>query len=206
MDQRYRFSDDTELHETIADAVQAKIHTALPVTPSKDADGHTIELQPTIKSTQLMPDGSTQLVTLPVLSDVPVLHSGGGGIYTTHAHKTGDEGVVILTGRSHDEWFQEGGVQQQADARMHSLSDGFYLPGAHSTPRKLKGVSKNSTQTRTDDKKSVHDVSQTAITTVREDAAHQVNGMAIQSQKGGSRHTVDGSTIQNTAGKILLNC
>lgn len=207
MDQRFRFPDETELHETIADAVQAKIRTAMPVTPSKDSeDGHTIELQPTVKAVQRMPDGTEQLVQLPVLPDMPILHAGGGGIYTTHAHKTGDEGVIINVDRSHDEWHQQGGIQQPGDATMHPLSGGFYLPGAHSTPRKLKGVSKNSSQTRTDDKKSVHDVSHTAVSSVREDAAHQVNGMAVQTQKGGASHVVDAKTIQQVAGKILMNC
>ena len=84
--------------------------------------------------------------------------------------------------------------------------DALFIPGVRSDPNKLKGVSQTSTQTRTDDKQTVHDVSHTAVTAVREQSAHQVNGSAVQSQKGGASHVVDGMTIQNVAGKILLNC
>ncbi len=83
---------------------------------------------------------------------------------------------------------------------------GRFRPGARSDPRKLQGVSTTSAQTRTDDKKSLHDVSPTGITTIREGAAHQVNGMAVQTEVGSSQHHVDKQTIQQKTTKFLHNC
>ncbi len=82
--------------------------------------------------------------------------------------------------------------------------DAVFVPGVRSDPNKLKGVSPNSTQTRTDDKKSLHDISHTAITTIREFAVQQVNGAAIQSELKGARHVIDPKSILTLASKILL--
>ncbi len=206
MDPRFRFDDATEVLESLADDIQSRIRTAIPVRPTQTSDGHTISLQPLTRATRRKADGTLEKAGLPVFSDVPINHHGGNGITTTHAHAPTDEGVYLVADRPIDAWHQNGGEQDAVDARMHSLSDGFYIPGVRSDPRKLKGVSTTSTQTRTDDKQTVHDVSHTAVTAVREQSAHQVNGMAVQSQKDGSSHVVDAKTIQHVASKILINC
>lgn len=153
MDLRARFDSDDELFNTIVDAVRAKVHTAIPVKLTQDSDGHTVSLQPLVKFTQRMPDGTQKFVQLPVISDAPINHHSGGGVTITHPHKKDDEGIYLIASRSLDNWFQQGDVQPQADTRMHSLSDGFYIPGVRSTPRKLKNVSTTSTQIRSDDGK-----------------------------------------------------
>jgi hypothetical protein len=207
IDIRERFEDQTELLETVVDGVLSRLPKAGPVTLSEDSkDGHTAKLQPATKSVIRKPDGTTEEVTLPVIPDVPVHFMGGGGITTTFGLKSGNEGFSVPAALGIDGWHQQGGVQSPGDTRQHALWDAVFIPGIRSDPNKLKGVSPDSTQTRTDDKKSVHDVSHTAITTVREDSAHQVNGMAIQAEKGGSQHVVDAKTIQHVASKILLNC
>lgn len=206
MDPRFRFDDTTEVLESLADDIQSRIRTAIPVKPTQTSDGHTISLQPLTMLTRRKADGSMEKTALPVLSDVPINHHGGGGITTTHAHTPSDEGVYLVADRAIDAWHQNGGEQGAVDARMHSLSDGVYIPGLRSDPRKLKGVSTNSTQTRTDDKQTLHDVSHTAVTAIRETAAHQVNGAAVQSEKGGSQHAVDAQGVQQRGSKFLWNC
>jgi hypothetical protein len=209
MDIRTRFvdKDPDEILATIVDAVRSQIYTALPVRVAQDsADGHTVNLTSTIQAVQRNPDGTQSLVSLPMFMGVPIHHTGGGGVTVTHQHTKDDEGLVVFSSRSMDAWFQQGGEQKQVDARMHDLSDGVYLPGVRSNPRKLQGVSTNSTQTRTDDKKSLHDVSHSAITAIRELAAHQINAAAIQAQLKGASHIVDAMSIQHIASKILLNC
>jgi hypothetical protein len=207
LDIRERFEDLTEVLETVADAVLARLPKAGPVMLAEDSqDGHTAKLQPTTKAIQRKIDGTTTEVTLPVIPDVPVHFMGGGGITTTYGLKQGNEGFSVPAALGIDGWHQNGGIQSPGDTRQHAMWDAVFVPGVRSDPNKLKGVSPNSTQTRTDDKKTVHDVSHTAVTAVREDSAHQVNGMAVQSQKGGTSHVVDAMTIQNVAGKILLNC
>lgn len=206
-DVRERFYDPDEVLETLKDAVLARLPKSGPVMLSEDSeDGHTAKLQPTTKGIQRKVDGTTEAVALPEIPDVPIHFMSGNGITTTYALKKGQEGWLNPAALGIDGWHQQGGIQSPGDVRQHALADAVFVPGVRSDPNKLKGVSTNSTQTRTDDKKSVHDVSHTAITTVREDAAHQVNGMAVQSEKGGSQHVVDAKTIQHVASKILLNC
>jgi hypothetical protein len=130
----------------------AKVWTSLPcVVVSVDADGQHATFQPTVKSIQRNPDGTTTAVDLPVLPNVPMQFPGGGGVSMTFPVKTGDEALVTFSSRPVDAWHQQGGVQPQIDARMHDLSDGFAMMGFRSTPRALSGVSSTSTQIRSDD-------------------------------------------------------
>lgn len=207
IDLRERFADETEVLETVIDGVLARLPKAGPVMLSEDSqDGHTAKLQPTTKAVIRKPDGSTQEVPLPVVPDVPVHFMGGGGITTTYGLKQGNEGFSVPAALGLDGWHQNGGVQSAGDTRQHAMWDALFIPGVRSDPNKLKGVSPDSTQTRTDDKQSLHDVSHTAITTIREFAVQQVNGAAIQSELKGARHVIDPKSILTLASKILLNC
>jgi hypothetical protein len=206
-DVRERFYDPDELLETIKDAARSQIRSSIPVSLVEDSDdGHTVKLQPLIKAIIRTPDGSTKAVQLPVLPDIPIHHTGGGGVTMTHAHKKGDEGWIVVSDYSIDAWHQRGGVQAPPDVLSHALSDAVYIPGVRSDPRKLKGVSKTSTQTRTDDKQSVHDVGDGGVTSVRKDSVARVDDDAVRLQKGGSSAIVDAKTIQKVASKILMNC
>lgn len=138
---------------SILDRRQSEMHTAMPVRVIKDSDGHTVGLQPLIKRVMKKPDGSTELIDYPTISDVPVQFASGGGVTITHPIKEKDEGIAIISSRSFDNWLQSGGEQNQGDARMHDMSDSFYIPGVRSNPRKLKNVSTTSTQMRSDDGK-----------------------------------------------------
>lgn len=207
IDIRERFADLTELLETVVDSVLARLPKAGPVTLSKDsADGHTAEVQPATKAVQRNPDGTTQFLTLSPVPDLPVHFMGGNGITTTYGLKQGNEGFIVPAALGIDGWHQQGGTQSPGDVRQQRIGDSFFVPGLRSDPNKLKGVSPDSTQTRTDDKQSLHDVSHTAITTIREFAVQQVNGAAIQSELKGARHVIDPKSILTLASKILLNC
>jgi hypothetical protein len=207
IDIRERFEDQTELLETVVDGVLSRLPKAGPVTLAEDSkDGHTAKLQPTTKAVIRKPDGTTEEVTLPVIPDVPVYYASGNGITATFGQKQGQEGFNIPMALGIDGWHQQGGIQSPGDTRQHAMWDTVFVPGIRSDPKKLRGVSPDSAQVRTDDKQTLHDVSHTAITTIRESAAHQVNGMAIQSEKGGSQHAVDAQGVQQRGGKFLWNC
>lgn len=207
IDLRERFTDQEEFVQTVKDAVRSSIRSSIPVMVSEDSeDGHTVKLQPLIKAIVRLPNGSTKAVTLPILPDIPIHHIGGGGVTQTHAHKKGDEGWIVVSDASIDAWHQQGGVQAPPDVLSHALSDAVYIPGVRSDPRKLAGVSKDSTQVRTDDKQTVHDVGDKGVTSVRGTSVAQVTDDAARLQKGGASTIVDGMTIQNVAGKILMNC
>ena len=207
MDQRARFDDFDELLETLRDAVQSKIRKASPVKLTEDsADGHTAELQILVQSVFRNADGSVELITPSPLSKIPTYFAGANGIVTTQALKAGDEGLIVGTDANFDFWHQQGDIQPPSDARQHTASDSVFLAGLRSDPNKLKGVSKNSTQTRTVDKSCLHDISHDAVTGIRDTSAHQVAKDAVKAEKGGSRHLVDAQGIQSEGGKFFWNC
>lgn len=88
---------------------------------------------------------------LPVLVDVPVIFPRGGGCTITFPIKTGDECLLVFADRCIDFWWQNGGVQESVDPRMHDLSDAFAIVGPQSQAKKISGISTQSLQVRTDD-------------------------------------------------------
>lgn len=128
---------------------QANLWTALPgIIHSFNAAALTVEAQPSIQAQQRLPNGTWQTVNLPLCVDCPVIFPGGGGFYLTAPLASGDEGLIVFASRCIDAWWQQGGVQTQAELRMHDLSDGFFIPGAFSQPRVLPSVSTTSAQLR----------------------------------------------------------
>lgn len=128
------------------------MHTTLPgIIESFDAAAMTAVVQPALKFQVRNEAGIWNWVTLPLLLDCPVHFPSGGGFTLTFPLAAGDEVLVHLAERCIDAWWQSGGVQPQAEFRMHDLSDGFVIPKVWSKPRALSGVSTTTTQLRSDD-------------------------------------------------------
>ncbi len=191
MDIRELVDDPEESLRAMLDGLQAKMWTALPcVINSVDFGKQTASLQPAIKSIVRNPDGTTQAVDLPLLSDVPLHFPSGGGSTMTFPVKEGDEALVIFSSRPADAWHQSGGVQAQIDARMHDLSDGFALVGFKSAPKALSNVSSTSTQLRSDDGQHVVDLNPST-------------GLTLSS--GGVSIAISPSGVAFTGGEITHN-
>ena len=136
MDRRERINDPEETQRVALDARQSRIWTALPgIIESFDPNAMTARIQPAIKGRKRLPDGTYEGVDMPLLLDCPVVFPGGGGVTLTFPLKAGDECLVIFASRCIDGWWQLGGIQSQAELRMHNLSDGFCIPGGRSQPR-----------------------------------------------------------------------
>ena len=75
----------------------------------------------------------------------------------------GDECLVVFGARCIDAWWQLGGVQGQAELRMHDLSDGFVLAGVRSQPRAFD-VNTDAAQLRSDDGSTLIELNPTAQT------------------------------------------
>lgn len=136
-----------EAHQTrVWTAIPGIVQAFRPGGPS----GQVVDVQPSIKGKFKSPDGSTNSVNMPMLLDCPVQWQGGGGCTLTFPIKPGDECLVVFSSRCIDAWWQNGGVQEQAEFRMHDLSDGFALVGVRSVPRAFT-VSTSAAQLRTDD-------------------------------------------------------
>jgi hypothetical protein len=152
MDQRERLNDREEALRVAMDGHQAGIWTALPgILQSFDAAKMTCVVQPSVQGQLRQPEGSWKDASLPLLLDCPVIFPAGGGFALTFPLAEGDEGLVVFASRCIDAWWYSGGVQKQARARMHDLSDGFFLPGCFSQPRKLANVSTTNVQLRNAD-------------------------------------------------------
>lgn len=131
------------------DALQASIWTALPgYIVEFDRVLQTCKVQPTIQAQVLTAAGVTKNVTLPVLVDCPVTFPSGGGFALTFPLKVGDECLVIFASRCIDSWWHSGGIQVQAELRMHDLSDGFVIPGPRSRPNVLPNIAVDQVQLR----------------------------------------------------------
>ncbi|VXB25424.1 putative bacteriophage protein [Burkholderia sp. 8Y] len=131
---------------------QTGIWTALPaIIQSFDANALTCTAQPAIQAQVRAQDGSTAWVSLPLLVDVPVCFPRGGNCTLTFPIAKDDEALIVFASRCIDAWWQSGGVQVQAELRMHDLSDGFAIPGPFSQATKISGVSTSTTQLRSND-------------------------------------------------------
>jgi Phage protein Gp138 N-terminal domain len=141
MDQRERLNDPEEAPRIALDGHQANIWTALPgILQSFDATKMVAVVQPSIQGRLRQQDGSFKDANLPLLLDCPIIFPAGGGFALTFPLAAGDEGLVVFSSRCIDAWWASGGMQKQARTRMHDLSDGFFLPGCFSQPRKLANL------------------------------------------------------------------
>lgn len=153
MDKRERAGDYHEAMLAILTGWQSKMWTALPVIiqdydPTKQTCTAVAAIQARVKNSA----GVWSWVTLPKLVDVPVIFPGGGGYTLTFPIQPNDEGLAILSSRCIDAWWQQGGIQVQADLRMHSLSDAFVIVGPRSQPRMLTpNANSSNAQLRSDD-------------------------------------------------------
>lgn len=155
MDRRERVNDPEVALREALDGYRTGIWTALPgiIQSFQSGPGRppTCSVQPAVKLQVRQQDGAIASVELPMLVDCPVQFPSGGNCTLTFPVVEGDECLVVFASRCIDGWWQSGGVQEQAELRMHDLSDGFVLLGFRSVPRALTGVSTATVQLRSDD-------------------------------------------------------
>lgn len=153
MASRNQLYNDAETSLRLAlDGRQSTIWTALPaIIQSVDFGKMTCEAQPSIQGEVENPDGTIQVVNLPLLVDVPIVFPGAGSFILTFPLAQGDEVLVVFSSRCIDAWWQNGGVQRAVELRMHDLSDGFAFPGPKSIPNVIENISTTSAQLRNSD-------------------------------------------------------
>ncbi|TXH35310.1 MAG: translation initiation factor IF-2 [Rhodospirillaceae bacterium] len=151
MDRRERYRDTQEAMRLVQDALQVRLHTALPGIIQKfDPVAMTCEVQAAITFNVMKGQGFTP-VELPPFVDCPVHFPSGGGFTLTFPIKPGDECLVIFAERCIDAWWESGGIQNQQEIRFHDLSDGFVIPKVWSQPNVIPAISTSTTQLRSDD-------------------------------------------------------
>jgi len=152
MSDRRELLDDPEESQRLAqEGQQAKLWTAMPgIVVSVDLSAQTVSVQPAIRGSVSLENGTTQSVDLPLLVDVPIVFPRAGGFAITFPVAPGDECLVVFGARCIDAWWQSGGVQQPLESRMHDLSDGFAILGPTSQPKKLTNVQNDGVELRTE--------------------------------------------------------
>lgn len=136
----------------LAVSILSILRVSMPgIVQSFDPDTVTAVVQPAIKGYEPDSNGVNQSTTLPLLVDVPVVFPRGGGCTLTFPVKAGDECLVIFADRCIDFWWQNGGVQEPVDDRVHDLSDAFCIVGPQSQAQKISGISTGAAQLRSDD-------------------------------------------------------
>ncbi|ERJ35949.1 Phage-related protein [Burkholderia sp. AU4i] len=165
MDRKERIDDELASLRAMLRGWQVGIWTALPgVIESFDSDSQTCAVQLAIKVPVRANDGTVTTAALPPVVNCPVQFPSGGNCTLTFPVAQGDECLVVFASRCIDAWWQSGGVQEQAEWRMHDLSDGFALLGFRSRPRALANVSTSSAQLRSDDGRTFVDLNPSAGT------------------------------------------
>ncbi|EBG9599179.1 translation initiation factor IF-2 [Salmonella enterica subsp. enterica] len=136
----------------LAGSVMSALRVSMPgIVQSFDPDTLTAVVQPAIKGYEPDSNGVNQSTVLPLLVDVPVVFPRGGGCTLTFPVKAGDECLVIFADRCIDFWWQNGGVQEPVDDRVHDLSDAFCIVGPQSQAQNISGISTGAAQLRSDD-------------------------------------------------------
>lgn len=160
-----RIGDPMTMLRAALNGLMSELWVSLPaVVESVDLVRQTVTVQPTIRSRVTLEGGVVTSIDFPLIPDVPIVFPSGGGYSLTFPIEPGDECLVVFADRCIDAWWQSGGVQEQADYRMHDLSDGFAIFGPRSQPRALPSVSAGAVQLRSDDGMAYVEVSDAGIT------------------------------------------
>lgn len=169
-----RTMDEIEIARRTLDAASIDLRVAAPgIIQSVDYGRQTCTVQLAIRE-QLNHEGDLEWVDIPTLPDVPFFVYSGGGYCLTLPVAPGDECLVVFGDCCIDAWWQNGGVQNQADHRRHDLSDGFAIVGFRSQPNVVGGFSSGSAMLRN----------------ASGSAYIEIAGDAIHIQSGGT--TIDG--------------
>ena len=147
-----RLNDEQESLRTAIDGALSKLWTALPAKiVSVDYAKQTLSAQPTIMGINEDSKGNITNVNLPLLVDVPFQSFGSSEFVITMPNLEEAECLIVFSSRCIDGWWSAGGIQPQAEQRMHDLSDGMAIIGFNSQARVIPNYSTTATEVRTFD-------------------------------------------------------
>lgn len=157
MNRNERVEIPQEAIHAALDGKQADMWTAIPGIIQKFYPANrTCDVQPAIQANVTnITNGSKSWVNMPILLDCPIVFPTGGGCSLTFPLAVGDECLVVFSSRCIDSWWQNSGVQNQHQVRMHDLSDGFVLPGPCSVPKVQPNISITQVELRSQDHSTI---------------------------------------------------
>ena len=119
-----------EVLRTAMDSHTADLHVAMPGrVESYDSTNQSVSVQPLIRRGYTGEDGERAVESLPVITGVPVVFPGTGGVSITWPVAAGDTVLLVFSESSIDKWLSRGGEVDPLDDRKHTLSDAIAIPG-----------------------------------------------------------------------------
>lgn len=108
----------------------ADLHVALPARVERvDLTQGLIDAQPLTKDNVDLGDGTLTPISFPVVTNVPIVWPGAGGMRITFPVAAGDTVLLVFADRSLDVWLASGGEVDPIDPRQHAMSDAIAIPG-----------------------------------------------------------------------------
>ncbi len=122
---------------TLADALSgalesrlSDVFTALPGrVESYNSSTRRANVKPLIKRATTDEEGNRVAESLPVVTDVPVMFPGSGGVRVSFPVAAGEVVLLVFASASIDKWLDRGGEVDPLTDRRHSLSDAIAIPG-----------------------------------------------------------------------------
>ncbi len=97
-----------------------------------DQDTCLADVQPLVKRVYRAEDGKFQKERLPMCRLCPVMFQGGSKGQLTIPVSTGDDGLLVMTSTSLDNYLATGREVAPFDKRRNTLNDAVFFPGLHS--------------------------------------------------------------------------
>jgi hypothetical protein len=102
---------------------------------SYDATRQSVDVHPQVKFSYEGEDGERVTESQPVITDVPVLFPGGGGLKMQWPLTAGDTVLLVFCEQSIDKWLDQGREVDPGDDRRFHMSDAVAVPELRSFAR-----------------------------------------------------------------------
>jgi len=134
-----------ELAEFIRKALDARlahVNVSLPGRIEKyDAGQQKADVKPLIMTAFDDESDDRQVLSIPIITNVPVAFPQGGGYSLTFPLAAGDLGLIVWSNLSLDRWLAGQGQEVDPEVdHLHQLSDGIFIPGIRPFGSALRGV------------------------------------------------------------------
>lgn len=140
------YDNQTSGISELVKSILSQVNTSIPAQiTSFNPDTQTVECRCAIKRVN---KATGEQVEYPLLVDLPIVYPVAGGYALTLPIQSGDECLVVFAQRCIDGWFDKGEVKQEAENRMHSLSDGFAVIGINNQANSLPNYNTNALELR----------------------------------------------------------
>lgn len=195
--------DQTTIINSALLSLQGKLWTAIPaIITSINYKKYTVSAKPTIRGQITDENNNVIKVELPLLVDVPIVMPHAGNWLLSFPVKVNDECLVVFSSRCIDAWWQNGGIQNPMEDRMHDLSDGFAILAPFSQPlaKNYNEFSSNSI--------IIRDKGKNNFIELTDDGKRNDQNTSDCSVTVGGNVTVNvtGNSTVNVGGSTTLNC